>query len=256
MQGTGEPGRRRGRPGIATVRGRDVDRARADPDGGPRNGRLARWDAREHLKQPVAELGVDPELLVHDGPQHPISTPCLVERRALVEWLGDVRGEVRRRADLRHRARLLFDRAELELRQAVGVALLVGGTEQAADRVDGDVARRSERAQPILGSGELPRGEQGKHRVLLVGREHPRVVREAGALEPDTRQESGRRGVHGALLGPADAQVVGLLCEVSHVLLAPGDSGSDTWVWLSSARRAATLTCSSLDGFALASWYS
>lgn len=60
MQGTGESGRHRGRPGVATVRRRDVDRARADLDGGPRNGRLARWDAREHLKQPVAELGSTP----------------------------------------------------------------------------------------------------------------------------------------------------------------------------------------------------
>ena len=79
---------------------------------------------------PLTELGIDTELLVHDWPQHPVSTPCLIKRRALVEGLGDVRIEVRRRTDLRHRARLLFDRADLELRQVVGVALLVGGTEK------------------------------------------------------------------------------------------------------------------------------
>src|SRR5260370_41845590 len=128
MQGTGEPGRYRGgRPGVAGVRGRDVDLARADPYVGPRHGRLARRDAWEYLEQPMTELGVDPELLVHDGPQHPIGAPCLVERRALIERLGDVRIEVWRRADLRHRARPLFGRAELELRQGVVGALLVGG---------------------------------------------------------------------------------------------------------------------------------
>ena len=46
MQGTGEPGRHCGRPGVTTVRGCDVDRACTDPDGGPRNSRLARRDAR------------------------------------------------------------------------------------------------------------------------------------------------------------------------------------------------------------------
>ena len=92
--------------------------------------------------------------------------------------------------------------------------------------VVGDVAHPGERAEPVLGSAELASGEQGEHCVLLVSREHPRVVREAGALEPDTRQESGRRGVHGTLLGPPDEHVVGLLCEVGHVLLAPGDCGS------------------------------
>ncbi|MFL5701528.1 MAG: hypothetical protein ACJ8AG_01720, partial [Ktedonobacteraceae bacterium] len=74
----------------------------------------------------MTELRVDPELLMYDGPQHPIGAPRLVERRALVERLVDVRLEVRRRADLRHSARLLFDRAKLELRQVVSVALLVG----------------------------------------------------------------------------------------------------------------------------------
>src|SRR5260370_42159390 len=163
MQGIGEPGRYRGgRPGVAGVRGRDVDLARADPYVGPRHGRLARWDAWEYLEQPMTELGVDPELLVHDGPQYPIGTPCLVKRRALVERLGDVRGEVRRRADLRHRARVLVDRADLERRQGVGVALLVGGTAHAVVAAPHGHPRAAEgvrhlRLRHSVGAGVAPR---------------------------------------------------------------------------------------------------
>src|SRR5947209_7104682 len=35
-----------------------------------------------------------------------------------------------------------------------------------------------------------------------------------------------------------------------------GSLGSDTWVWLSSARREATFVCNSPPGFALAAWNS
>src|SRR2546427_10290242 len=103
MKSTGEPGRYRGRQGVAAVSGRDIDGARANPDGAPRDGRLVRRDAWEHLEQPMTELGGDPELLVHDGPQHPIGTPRLIERRALIERLGEPRIEVRRWADPRQR---------------------------------------------------------------------------------------------------------------------------------------------------------
>src|SRR6266852_1085999 len=49
----------------------------------------------------------------------------------LVERLVDVRGEVGRRADLWHRARLLGDRTELQLGEVAGVTLLLPGAEQA-----------------------------------------------------------------------------------------------------------------------------
>src|SRR5689334_10714113 len=68
---------------------------------------------------------------MHDRPEYLIGPPRLLQRRALVERLVDVRSEVRRRADLRHHARLLLDRAELELCQIIGVALLLVGAEQA-----------------------------------------------------------------------------------------------------------------------------
>ena len=80
MQSTGELGPHRGRPVVAAVCGRDGDCTRTNPDTGPRHSGLVRWNVREHFEQPVTELRVDPELLVYDGPQHPIGTPCLLKR--------------------------------------------------------------------------------------------------------------------------------------------------------------------------------
>ena len=111
--------------------GGDVDRAGADPDVGAAHRRLAGRHVRQHLEQAVAELRVHPELLVHHRPEHAVGAPGLVQRGPLVEGLADVGGEVGRRADLRHRAGLLGDAAELQRREVVGVALLVAGAEQA-----------------------------------------------------------------------------------------------------------------------------
>ena len=84
----------------------------------------------------------------------------------------------------------------------------------------GDVAQR---AQVVLRGLELAERHRGERGVLAVGREDPRVVREARA-EP-------ARALHGAqrcrellaLVRPADLQVRGAQGEVGEVLLAPVD---------------------------------
>ena len=130
VQGARKAGGDGRRIGAAVVRGGDVDRAGADPDVGPAHRRLGRH-VRQHLEQAVAELRVHPELLVHHRPEHAVGAPGLVQRGPLVERLADVGGEVGRRADLRHRARLLGHAAQLQRGQVVGVALLLARAEQA-----------------------------------------------------------------------------------------------------------------------------
>ena len=73
------------------------------------------------------DVGADPELVVHDRPQDAVGAPGLQADRPLGELLLDVRAEVGRRRDLRHRAGdLPHRRVELHLRVAGGVALQLG----------------------------------------------------------------------------------------------------------------------------------
>jgi len=84
-----------------------------------------------------------------------------------------------------------------------------------------DVAQR---AQMRLGRLELAERDRRERRVLAVGGEQPRIVREARAEPRDAaHRPERRRELLAALVGPADLQVLGRLRRVGEVLLAPLD---------------------------------
>jgi hypothetical protein len=71
---------------------------------------------------------------------------------------------------------------------------------------------------------ELTGRDGGERHVLTVGREDPRVVREARAEPACGLERAGRCRVVLALVHIADAQVACLLDGIREVLLAPLDA--------------------------------
>jgi hypothetical protein len=90
----------------------------------------------------------------------------------------------------------------------------------AAARID-DLADLAQRSQVRLRRLELAGGDGREGRVLAVGAEQPRVVREAGAEPARTLQRADGRRVLLALVGVAQPQPASLLDGVREVLLAP-----------------------------------
>ena len=84
-----------------------------------------------------------------------------------------------------------------------------------------DTSRRPQ--QVVLDLRELPDRHARERRVLAVGGEHPRVVREAGADPAGALDRPERRRELPALVDPADLQVLGDAGQVEDVLLAPVD---------------------------------
>src|SRR5215203_1286763 len=85
--------------------------------------------ATHDLKPTVAQIGTDPELLVHDGPDRAVGAPRLEHHRPLVERTVDGTPVIRRRRYLGHRAWLLVGIWELQLGIGRGEPLLLADAE-------------------------------------------------------------------------------------------------------------------------------
>src|SRR4051794_37492745 len=74
---------------------------------------------------------------------------------------------------------------------------------------------------------ELAERDTRERRVLTVGGEHPRVVREAGADPGRAPDHALGRRVLLAFVREPDLQVLGALGEIGDVLLAPVDRSGE-----------------------------